>query len=224
MPTGRSWAIRSDDPVTRDWRGCPRPAVRAIGYGRAVGGAPASHRNPRMSSITALLHTENDALRLGRALETLYPCDNIVVVDHGSSDSTVRVAREYGARVVSAKVGALPPDYLQSAGVRSVSLPSGNPQSGNPEWILCLDPREALTESLAASLFEWKSEAFHAKVRGASAFSVFLREETAEGWVELPAAQTRLVPQSWDLWKDRYPAHEASALALEGELLRFVFP
>ena len=47
-----------------------------------------------MPSITALLHTENDALRLGRALETLYTCDDILIVDYGSRDATVRVARE----------------------------------------------------------------------------------------------------------------------------------
>ncbi len=167
-----------------------------------------------MASITALLHTENDALRLGRALETLYACDEILVVDHGSNDGTLRVARGYGAKVVGAEAESSPQDYL-----RSVSL-----GSAGPGWILCLDPREALTEKLAASLFEWKSESLRARAPAASAFSVFLREETAEGWVEIPAAQTRLVPQTWKLWKGRLPEHQPSALALEGELLRFAFP
>ena len=58
----------------------------------------------------------------------------------------------------------------------------------------------------------------------ASAFSVFLREETAEGWVEVPTAQTRLVPQGWSSWKGRFPANAAAAVPLEGELLRFAFP
>ena len=163
-----------------------------------------------MASITAMLHTENDALRLGRALETLYACDDILVVDHGSRDGTVRLAHEYGARVVSAMTGASPLEYLRS--------------SANPGWILCLDPRESLTEKLAASLFEWKSESSHVLAGAVPPFSVFLREETAEGWVEVPAAQTRLVPQNWNSWKGTFPAHEPSALALEGELLRFVFP
>ena len=188
-----------------------------MGDGRA-GQASASHRHI-MAFITALLHTENDALRVGRVLETLYPCDQILVVDHGSRDASVRIAREYGARVVDATGGVSAADYLRSAGFQSAHL-----QFADPGWILCLDPREALTESLVASLFEWKSESFPGKAPAASAFSVFLREETAEGWVEVPTAQTRLVPPSWNLWKDRYPAYEASALALEGELLRFVFP
>ena len=158
-----------------------------------------------MPSITAIVHTSNDALRLGRLLETLYPCDNIVVVDHESEDSTLTVARDYGATIFGPKPGATPAEYIA-------------PQSSG--WILCLDAREALTESLAASLFEWKSEG----ISGATSFSVFLREETAEGWVEHPSAQTRLVPASWNEWAGRFPAPVASSIPLEGDLLRFAFP
>ena len=162
-----------------------------------------------MVLITAVVHTHNDVLRIGRCLETLYPCDEIVIVDHGSEDGTVRVAREYAARIVQAGVENFAMGDLQVAGPRG------------ERWILCLHPTESLTESLAASLFEWKSEAVE---ESASAYSVFLREETAEGWVENPAAQTRLVPASWKQWEGQFPKNEASAQALEGELLRFVLP
>src|SRR5258708_38153183 len=98
-----------------------------------------------MPALTALLHTHNDALRLGRALETLYACDQIVIVDHDSHDATVQVARQYGATVVSAQPDACPADYLQSA---NHGLVRG--------WILCLTAIESLSESLATSLFELK--------------------------------------------------------------------
>jgi glycosyltransferase involved in cell wall biosynthesis len=163
-----------------------------------------------MASITALLFTHNDALRLGRTLETLYACDEILIVDQGSRDASVRVARQYGARVLEARPQVSPADYLRTV-----------PSTGsNSQWILSLDPHESLTEKLAASLFEWKSESAPA----ASAYSFYLREETAEGWVEVPAPQTRLVPSNWNLWKGNLPAQEAGAIVLEGELLRFVFP
>ena len=42
------------------------------------------------------------------------------------------------------------------------------------------DPRESLTEALAASLFEWKSEPPRA-----CAIAFFLREETNAGWIEI---------------------------------------
>ncbi len=161
-----------------------------------------------MPRITALLETRNDALRLGRCLETLYPCDEIVVVDRGSRDATAHIARQYGARVVEAVKGAAFDHCLRST---------------NPEWILHLDPHESLTEALAASLYEWKIEA-PAPDSPTSAFCVYLREETTEGWVEHPAALTRLVPADWNRWQGRFPAPDASAVALEGELLRFVLP
>jgi len=157
-----------------------------------------------MPPITALLHTENDELRLGRCLETLHPCDEILIVDHRSQDRTVRIAHEYGAIVLRAEPGASPDFYLRRIG------------SG---WLFCLDPRESLTENLAASLFEWKS--LSSNSAPAFTFSVFLREETAEGWVDLSVPQTRLIPHNWNRWEGRFPANDPSAVALEGELLRF---
>jgi len=165
-----------------------------------------------MSLIAAVLHTQNDALRLGRALETLYPCDEILVVDHGSRDQTVHLARDYGALVTVADAGASPDDYLRF-------LKSG---PASPPWILCLDPRESLTESLAASLFEWKANQSDRPAK--SPFSVFVREETADGWIDIPKPQTRLVPCDWKQWNGALPVTDTSAVALEGELLRFIFP
>ena len=155
-----------------------------------------------MPSITALLHTHNDALRIGHALEMLFPCDELLVVDHGSWDGTGNVAREYGARVV----GKSESSYVEM--VRG-------------DWILSLDPCESITEALAASLFEWKSEPIPENV---SAYSVYRREETIEGWIANPIAQTRLVRADWNRWAGNFPEPDASAVALEGDLLRFVFP
>src|SRR2546429_9337423 len=84
--------------VPRFFPGPERPRVRV----HSLSGGPV------MPSITALLHTENDALRLGRTLETLYPCDDVIVVDHGSRAGTVRPACQDGAREVSASRGHSP--------------------------------------------------------------------------------------------------------------------
>jgi glycosyltransferase involved in cell wall biosynthesis len=164
-----------------------------------------------MPAITALLHARNDALRLGRALETLLPCDEIVVVDHGTNYATRRIAREYGARVVPAKANVTPSQCLHFA---------------RHDWILCLEPRESLTETLSASLFEWKAEWNPASqtVPKTTAFSVLLREETPHGWQLNPTPQTRLVPRSWSHWQDLLPAPDPSAIPLEGALLRFIQP
>ena len=160
-----------------------------------------------MLTLSAFLHTRNDALRLGRCLETVYPCDEIVVVDHGSSDDTVHVAREFGAKIIGLGADAedqkaFPPKSLIST-----------------QWLLCLDPRESLSEALAASLFEWKTAA-----PDASAYAIHLREENAQGWIENPVPQTRLVPAGWDRWHGRFPRNQRSSTTLAGKLLRFAFP
>ncbi len=165
-----------------------------------------------MRRITALLQTNNDGLRLGRCLETLYPCDDILVIDHQSKDDTVRVARDYGAQVVTGQPGVSPADYV-----------ARKARGGDSGWVLVLDARESLTESLAATLYEWKSTG--ADTYGPDpAFSVFVREETPNGWIGVPAANTRLVPQNWARWQGNLPAHDPSAVVLNGELLRFAFP
>jgi glycosyltransferase involved in cell wall biosynthesis len=160
-----------------------------------------------MLSVTAFLHTRNDALRLGRCLETAYPCDEIVVVDHGSIDDTVHVAREFGAKII--RLGA-------DAKARKVFPPK---LLVSTDWLLCLDPRESLSEALAASLFEWKTTA-----PSASAYALHLREENAHGWIDNPMAQTRLVSAHWDRWNGRFPMQQPCPTTLEGKLLRFAFP
>jgi glycosyltransferase involved in cell wall biosynthesis len=160
-----------------------------------------------MPPITALLHTANDALRLGRALETLRACEEIIIVDHDSSDATLRIAREYGAQILCGKNGADPRSYLQSA---------------RYNWILCLEPLESISEGLEATLYEWRSATDVDS--NAAGFAVSIRDETSDGWLDHPSLQTRLVPKTWNRWNGRLPADDPSAIALDGSILRFIFP
>lgn len=160
-----------------------------------------------MPAITAILHTKDDALRLGRALEMLLPCDEILVIDHDSHDVTQRVARQYGARIVPA-VSSSMHWYLARAAY---------------DWILCLQATESISDRLQTTLYEWKMIGPE-KLGEAPAFSMLVREETVGGWVNHPAPETRLVPRRWDRWHGRMPANDPSATMLEGELLRFALP
>jgi glycosyltransferase involved in cell wall biosynthesis len=165
-----------------------------------------------MPPITALLHTSNDALRLGRTLETLLPCAEILIVDHDSTDATRRVARQYGVRFVTAGSDACSNHHLDLA---------------RHDWIFCIEPGESFTEGLQAGLFEWSaqpSDGGVSDVAGGSAFSVSVRVQTGESWRDLPALETRLIPRSWSQWHGRLPRHKPSAIALPGALLRFTMP
>jgi len=162
-----------------------------------------------MPPITALLHAKDEELRLGRALETLFPCAEILVVDHASVDATRRIARRYGARIVSAENDSLRSHYLDVA---------------RYEWIFCLAPTESISEGLQATLLEWS--ALPSEDIAEAAFSVPVRRQVGECWLEVLAPEIRLIPRHWARWRDgeEFPADDPSAVALVGELLRFEFP
>lgn len=152
-----------------------------------------------MPQLTALIHTHNDELRLGRALESLRPCDELLIFDHGSQDGTAGVAREYGARVVPATNADL--------------------SRAKYDWILCLLPTEALSEGLEASLFEWKLEEHAA----GHAFSMAVREQAGDQWLSHPPT-TRLLNRQTRRWAGPLPSEDPRARLLAGDLLRFREP
>src|SRR5947209_14614609 len=94
-----------------------------------------------MPKLTALIHVHDNERSLGRALDSLRPCDEVIVVDHGSRNETMKVAREHGARIIKGVQGVDHGAYAQDA---------------KNDWILCLLPVEALADDLETSLFEWK--------------------------------------------------------------------
>lgn len=156
-----------------------------------------------MPRITALVHAANDARRIGRALDSLRCCDELLVIDHASADATRKIAREYGARVEASS----PPSGDSGAALAA------------HDWILCLLPAEALSESLEASLLEWKAEA----PGDATAYAFALRTETANGW-EHGGPEVRLVDRRQVSWNGALPPQREDALSLCGDLLRFRDP
>ncbi len=157
-----------------------------------------------MPKITALIHTKNDAQRIGRAIESLRPCDEVLIVDHGSEDETRHNARHHGATVITGVPGVDHGTYLVDA---------------RHDWILCLRASEALTEGLEAALFEWK-EGDAGDVNG---YSVPVRVEEENGWTTLPP-ETRLVNRNRLNWTTDLPPNDPKAPQLHGDLLRFRTP
>jgi glycosyltransferase involved in cell wall biosynthesis len=94
--------------------------------------------------ISAALITLNEEENLPRALESLRCCDEVVVVDSGSTDRTVEIAREYGAVVVETEW----PGYAKQKNLAA--------ESASHDWILSLDADEALSEALEAELWQIK--------------------------------------------------------------------
>ncbi|MGH9521231.1 MAG: glycosyltransferase [Terriglobales bacterium] len=158
-----------------------------------------------MPKITAILHTHNDAQRIGRALDSVRAADEVIVIDHGSTDDTDKIARKHGATVKDGVPGVTPGAYAIDA---------------RHDWILCLLPNEALSDALEAALLEWKDAEHEADAGG---YSVPIRQETGAGWESLPA-ETRLVNRTLVNWSEEVPANNPESVELPGEMLRFNNP
>jgi glycosyltransferase involved in cell wall biosynthesis len=161
-----------------------------------------------MLRISALLHSKNDAHRIGRALDSLRPCDEILVVDHDSDDETAKIARDHGAKVKKAVQGVEDGTYAMDT---------------THDWVLCILPCEALSEGLEASLLSWKhqfdgDESENTKQPSALAFP--LRRETEGGWESTPP-ETRLVNRQMINWTAALPPETNGAVVLPGDLLHF---
>ncbi len=52
-----------------------------------------------MPQLSAIVITKNEAANIGECLDSLAFCDELIVVDCGSTDATVEIARAKGARV-----------------------------------------------------------------------------------------------------------------------------
>jgi glycosyltransferase involved in cell wall biosynthesis len=92
--------------------------------------------------ISATIIACNEERKIARAIESLRCCDEILLMDSGSTDRTVEIAQKLGARVVEgAWAGYSKQKNLAAA------------QAAN-DWILSLDADEALSEALEAEIWQ----------------------------------------------------------------------
>lgn len=94
--------------------------------------------------ISATIITYNEERNLPRAIESLRSADEIIVVDSGSSDRTVEIAQNLGARVVEAGW----PGYANQKNFAA--------DQAQHDWILSLDADESLSEALEAEIWRLK--------------------------------------------------------------------
>ena len=94
--------------------------------------------------ISATIITYNEERNIARAIESLRCCDEIIVVDSGSSDRTVELATNLGARVIESPW----PGYAKQKNLAA--------ERASNDWILSLDADEALSEGLEAEIWHIK--------------------------------------------------------------------
>ncbi len=94
--------------------------------------------------ITATIITFNEERNIARSIESLRCCDEILIVDSGSTDRTTELAENLGARVIEA-------NWRGYAGQKNWAA-----DQASHDWVLSLDADEALSEALEAEIWRLK--------------------------------------------------------------------
>ena len=90
--------------------------------------------------LSAVIITLNAASQLEACLRSVQFCNDIVVVDSGSTDGTQALAEQYGARVIACAWRGFGPQKQFAV-----------EQAAN-EWVLCVDADERVSEQLQSSI------------------------------------------------------------------------
>jgi len=94
--------------------------------------------------ISATIIAQDEERNIARAIESLRCCDEIIVVDSGSTDRTMEIAAKLGARVVEMQ-------WRGYAGQKNYA----SDMAAN-DWILSIDADESLSEALEAEIWQIK--------------------------------------------------------------------
>jgi glycosyltransferase involved in cell wall biosynthesis len=127
--------------------------------------------NNERPAISACIITLNEADRIEACLASLAFCDEIVVVDSGSTDGTAAIAAACGARVVARAFDGY--RAQKEFAIRAASH----------DWVLCVDADERVTDALRTSIEQVRAAGFPAAgfrcARATEYFGAFLRHGNA---------------------------------------------
>jgi glycosyltransferase involved in cell wall biosynthesis len=141
--------------------------------------------------ITVLLPTFNCHSTVRDTLESIRPAAEILVVDSFSTDATLEVCREFGARIVQH-------EYRNSASQKNWAAPQCA-----QEWVLQIDSDEAATPELWQEI----ETAIATADAGTQAFRVPRRNHFLGRWMRYggfyPDYQVRLFRRDFGRWQAR---------------------
>jgi glycosyltransferase involved in cell wall biosynthesis len=170
----------------------------------------------RMDRISVVIITLNEAGRIARCLESVQPvADEIVVLDSGSTDDTVRIAEKWGAKIFHSPFNG----YIEQ---KNKAL-----DFASHRYVLSLDADEALSEELCASLLKAKEnlcfDAYHMN-RCTSYCGKFIRHGS---WY--PDRKTRLFNKEKAKWGGVNPHDKVETTPecrlhhLKGDILHYSY-
>ena len=94
------------------------------------------HQEWNIPNVSAVIITLNEEAIIGEAISQLWWCDEVIIIDSGSTDRTVEICKQYGCSV-----------FFRAFNGFGEQKNYGVSKAKN-DWILCIDADEILTESL----------------------------------------------------------------------------
>lgn len=168
--------------------------------------------------ISVCIITFNEEANIGRTLESVRTiADEIIVVDSGSTDSTVAIAQSFGAKVFVEPWKGFP--VQKNSSIAKASC----------DWILSLDADEEVSPELAAGIQSLKNSAQPASVDG---YMVGRRNLYLGRWIKrsgyYPDPKLRLVRRELARFELR-AVHEdmekpERIVRLHGDLIHHAYP
>ncbi len=141
--------------------------------------------------ISILLPTFNNAATVRETLESIQWADEILVVDSFSTDNTLEICQEYGARIIQH-------DYINSARQKNWAAPQCR-----HEWVLQIDTDETLEPGAREEI----EAALAPGAESVQAFRLPRKNHVLGRWMRragiYPDYQTRLFRRDHGRWMER---------------------
>jgi len=171
------------------------------------------HVKPR-EKVSAVLIAQNEEKNIGPALDSVAWADEIVVVDGGSSDGTIQLCKDRGARVVEH-------GFTSYAEQKNFAL-----RQATHDWLLSLDADERVTDQLSQEIQALNRSGFVGAGYRIPRVSCYLgRFIRSTAWY--PDHQLRLFDRRKAQWEGMW-VHESVRVdgavgKLKGEILHYSY-
>ncbi len=167
-----------------------------------------------MTAITATIITLNEERHIGEAISSLACCDEVIVVDSGSTDGTCKIAAQRGARVIQRDWEG----YSKQKNFAALQA--------RHDWILSVDADERVSAELAVEIAAWKRHNPSVAAMSMRRRAFYLgRWIGHSGWY--PDRKIRLYNRTRAQWQGDF-VHESMAVSgeigsLKSDLLHFPY-
>ncbi len=169
----------------------------------------------RMPKISAAIITFNEEKNIERCIKSLVEVsDEVIVVDSGSTDSTIEIANNLGAKVIFNKFEG----HIQQKNFAIT-------QTSN-DWVISLDADEALSNELKSSILKSKENLFGDGYKFNRLTNYCGKWIKHCGWY--PDTKIRLFRKGKGTWggknpHDKYILSNGDAIHLKGDILHYTF-